>query len=169
MLKIARKGRSFSDGEFIKECLTTSAELLCPNEGQQFRDITLSRNTITRRIQEMAADVTQQLAAASRGFIAYSLALDESTDVTGTPQIVIFVRGVNEKLSIIEEVLDFCPLRDHDRSGYPVVRGESGRQYGVGLVETGVCDNRWCSSNDWRSQWIRRPPPKWFKRSSSSS
>ena len=141
-LKVAKNGRPFADGEFIKQCLTTSAELLCPNQIDKFRQVTLSRSTCTRRIQEMAADVQQQLAAATREFIAYSLALDESTDVTGTPQIAIFVRGVNEKLSIIEELLDFSPLKESTTGADILSCVEKAVDgYGVRLDQAGLCHN----------------------------
>ena len=64
-----------------------------------------------RRIKEMATDVTDQLADAAHEFIRFSLALDEATDVSGTPHVAIFIRGVSEK-KITEELLDFCPLKE---------------------------------------------------------
>lgn len=110
-LKIAKSGRAYTDGAFIKECVTKSVELLCPERRQQFEAIPLSRNTVMRRIKEMATDVTRQLADAAHEFIRFSLALDEATDVTGTPHVAIFIRGVSEK-RITEELLDFCPLKE---------------------------------------------------------
>ena len=94
----------------MKECL-----LVCAEDQQQqkkFEAIRLGRNTITRRIQEMAENVTRQLQDLCHSFITFSLAVDESTDISGTPQVAIFIRGVNENLIATEELLDFCPLKD---------------------------------------------------------
>ncbi|KAJ4442462.1 hypothetical protein ANN_04048 [Periplaneta americana] len=45
-------------------------------------------------------------------FMAYSIAIDESTDITDTAQLVLFIRGVDEKLVINEYLLDLIPLMD---------------------------------------------------------
>ena len=41
----------------------------------------------------------------------YSLALDESTDQGDTAQLVIFIRGIDENLSVTEEMLDLCHMK----------------------------------------------------------
>lgn len=45
-------------------------------------------------------------------FIAFSIALDESTDINDIAQLAIFIRGVDENLNITEELLDLVPMRD---------------------------------------------------------
>lgn len=59
----------------------------------------------------MANDVTEQLSSIVRKFIAFSLTVDESTDVLGAPQLAIFIRGVDENLSVTEELLDIFSIR----------------------------------------------------------
>lgn len=44
---IAKRGKAFSSGEFVKECLTLAADALCPAKSDLFKSISLSRNTIT--------------------------------------------------------------------------------------------------------------------------
>ncbi|XP_029657512.1 general transcription factor II-I repeat domain-containing protein 2A-like [Octopus sinensis] len=40
----------------------------------------------------------------------YSLALDESVDISGTSQLLIFIRGVDENISITEELASVCSI-----------------------------------------------------------
>ncbi|XP_069680148.1 general transcription factor II-I repeat domain-containing protein 2A-like isoform X2 [Periplaneta americana] len=109
-LQIAHKLRSSSDGDFIKEFLKMAAKELCPNVVKQFESVKLSRWTVNRRIQDLSEDLQNQLAELCRNFIAYSLALYETTDVSDSAQLAIFIRGVDEYLQITEELLDVVPV-----------------------------------------------------------
>ena len=109
---IARELRPFSTGPFVKECLDIASESICPLSKPQFNAICLSRHTIARRIEDLSADVERQLTLRGQQFIAYSLCLDESTDVVDTAQLAIFIRGVDIDLNITEELLDLIPMRD---------------------------------------------------------
>ena len=40
-----------------------------------------------------------------KDFIAYSLAVDESSDTSGTAQLSIFIHGVDSSLCVTEELL----------------------------------------------------------------
>ncbi|XP_048225464.1 general transcription factor II-I repeat domain-containing protein 2A-like [Perognathus longimembris pacificus] len=44
-----------------------------------------------------------------RSFVAYSLAIDEITDINNTAQLAIFIRGVDANLDASEELLDTVP------------------------------------------------------------
>ena len=80
--KIVEKCKPFSVGEFVQECMVACAMELCPKEKQKFEDVSLSRQTVTRRIVDMADDSREQLKIVSKNFEYFSLALDESTDIT---------------------------------------------------------------------------------------
>ncbi|XP_076684327.1 general transcription factor II-I repeat domain-containing protein 2-like isoform X2 [Andrena cerasifolii] len=107
--KIAKSSRPYTNGEFIRNWLRTTGEL-CPEELKHFDAISLSRATITRRIQEMSNDITRQLTDLGQKFTGFSLAVDETTDLSGARHLAIFIRGVNENLEVIEGLLDFCSL-----------------------------------------------------------
>ena len=65
--------------------------------------MSLSPNTVATRVTELAADVEKQLLATSKNVEAFSIALDESTDV--------FIRGIDCSLNVTEEFLELTPLR----------------------------------------------------------
>lgn len=110
--KIARASKPFSDGEFIKECIVSAVEVICPEKKQAFLNISLSGNTIAQRIEEMASNVKQHLHEKSKNFLNFSIAIDESTDITNTAQLAIFIRGVFDNFDVTEELLDLIPMTD---------------------------------------------------------
>ena len=104
--EIAKAGRPFTEGEFLKSCMVKVCDIICPDKKQMLANVSLSRNTVADRVCEMATDLRTQLSERSKDFIAYSLAVDESTDMTDTAQLAIFIRGVDSDLRVTEEILD---------------------------------------------------------------
>ncbi|XP_075067564.1 general transcription factor II-I repeat domain-containing protein 2A-like [Mixophyes fleayi] len=102
--KIAKRSKPFSDGEFIKECLVDSAELICPEKKDAFENIPLSRRTVTRRVEGIAENLEFQLKNRAVTISFFTLALDESCDVRGTAQLLIFLRGITADFKITEEL-----------------------------------------------------------------
>ena len=49
-------------------------------------DISLSRNAVMRRTEEISKDLKQQLINSAKTFITFSLALDESIDIKDVSQ-----------------------------------------------------------------------------------
>ena len=54
------------------------------------KNLSLSRETITRRIAELSADIKNQVIEKSKSFDFYSIACDESTDTSDIAQLLIF-------------------------------------------------------------------------------
>ena len=50
-------------------------------------------------------DLTSQLKGLVPSFQLFSLALDESTDIDDTAQLLIFVQGISENIDITKELL----------------------------------------------------------------
>ncbi|KAM4555068.1 general transcription factor II-I repeat domain-containing protein 2-like [Odontesthes bonariensis] len=75
----------------------------------------LSRHTVTRRCETMAEDVTQQLWKDIKDCECFSLQLDESTDVSDTAQVCIYIRLVLSDMSAKEELLTVLPMKEHAR------------------------------------------------------
>ena len=110
--KIAEHSKNYSDGEFVKNCLIVAAECLCPEKKKDFDNISLSRRTITRHIEELATNIESTLKELTSKFVYYSLAIDESTDITSTAQLAVFVRGIDQEFNITEEMLGLQAMKD---------------------------------------------------------
>ncbi|XP_034075813.1 zinc finger BED domain-containing protein 5-like [Gymnodraco acuticeps] len=105
----------------VKEAFVEAADAL-------FRDYTnkteivnaikavqLSRSTVTRRCEVMAEDLTQQLRKDIEDCECFSLQLDESTDVSDTAQLCVFIRMVFTDMTAKEELLTILPMKEHTR------------------------------------------------------
>ncbi|KFD46752.1 hypothetical protein M513_12379 [Trichuris suis] len=101
-----------SEGDFVKQCLLKTAQILCPEKTDLFRDISLSRNTTAERIDEMAGDLKQQLKATSSRFEHFSIAIDETVDITGIAQLAVFIRACDKEFNIYEELIELIPMHD---------------------------------------------------------
>lgn len=86
--KIAKNSKSFSEEEFIKECLVDSAALICPEKKEAFEKVPLSRRTVMRRIEDIAGNLELQLKSEVANFDFFSFALVESCDVCETAQLL---------------------------------------------------------------------------------
>ena len=79
----------------------------------------LSARTITRRTEHMAGNVRATLSQTCTSLEFFSIALDESTDLGNTSQLVVFIRGVTASFTIMEEFLQLVPL--HGRTTGKIV------------------------------------------------
>ncbi|MBN3287452.1 SCND3 protein, partial [Polyodon spathula] len=81
---IAKSGKPFTDGEFIKDCIIKVSVVVCPDRRNVFSNISQSANTVAERVVELSKDLEEQLCEKGKAFSAYSIALDESTDLVNT-------------------------------------------------------------------------------------
>ncbi|CAK6436213.1 unnamed protein product [Pipistrellus nathusii] len=102
---IAKKLRPHVEGEFVKECMVAAAELLAPDKVKLFQSVSLSRRTVSDRITDLAQDIEMTLKNSAGDFQFFSLACDETTDITNTSQLAIFVRGITAEFDTREELL----------------------------------------------------------------
>ncbi|XP_065642542.1 general transcription factor II-I repeat domain-containing protein 2-like [Hydra vulgaris] len=75
-------------------------------------NIYVSQHTTERRISEISVEVEQHLLNDLKNCEAFSLALDESTDIEDKPQMAVFVRYVTSDVLVKEELLDLVELKD---------------------------------------------------------
>ncbi|CAH2108321.1 unnamed protein product [Euphydryas editha] len=109
---LAKSGRPFTDSELVKQCVLAMAEEVCPDQKQKFENLCLSARTCTRRTEDLGNNLFQQLLEKGKQFEWFSLALDESEDVSDTAQLLIFVRGIDKNFNVCEELLQLCSLKD---------------------------------------------------------
>ena len=57
--KIAKHSKPFDEGEFIKECLIDSGAILCPDKKELFENVSLSRQTVTRRVDDISENMEE--------------------------------------------------------------------------------------------------------------
>ena len=87
-----------------------AASIVCPEKNGQLSNISLSANTVAERISDLSSNIYDQLREKAKRFHAYSVALDESTDITDTAQLEIYVRGVEDNFEVMEELLTVIPM-----------------------------------------------------------
>uniref|UniRef100_A0A8C4SXG7 SPIN-DOC-like zinc-finger domain-containing protein n=1 Tax=Erpetoichthys calabaricus TaxID=27687 RepID=A0A8C4SXG7_ERPCA len=109
---IASNAKPYTEGDFIKQCIVRAAEIVCPEKAKAFKDISLTRNTVADRIDDMAGNLREQFRNKSIELECFSIAIDESTDVTDIAQLAIFIRACDTNLEITEELLELVPLHD---------------------------------------------------------
>ncbi|GBP26069.1 General transcription factor II-I repeat domain-containing protein 2A [Eumeta japonica] len=59
----------------------------------------------------MVNDIKTTFTHRVAGFESFSIALDESTDLSDTAQLAIFIRGVDKEFTVTEELLALQPLK----------------------------------------------------------
>ncbi|XP_025202119.1 general transcription factor II-I repeat domain-containing protein 2B-like [Melanaphis sacchari] len=106
--------KPFTDADIVKECMLQSLNILFENKKEiveTFRHIPISASTNTRNIEVLAKDNHNQLKQDLSTVDFYSIALDESCDITDTSQLIIHVRYLsNISGTFYEELLTLLPL-----------------------------------------------------------
>ena len=81
-----------------------ATSLICPSEIKKFQNVSLSRTTVQRRVEDIAENITEQVCHKVMEFSYYSLAIDGSTDSTYMAQLLVFVRGIDDNFNVSEEL-----------------------------------------------------------------
>lgn len=76
-----------------------------PDKVKLFQNVSLCRRTVSDWITDMARDIEKPLKDTARSFEYFSLACDETTDITNTAQLAIFLRGITAEFDTKEELL----------------------------------------------------------------
>ena len=101
---LAKKGKPYTDGELSKQCLNEVAKEMCPDKLDLFPAISLSANTVACRVENSERNSKSQLKDKAGKFECFSVALDESVDVSDTSQLLLFIRGINANFEITEDL-----------------------------------------------------------------
>ncbi|XP_076825093.1 protein FAM200A-like [Clavelina lepadiformis] len=77
---------------------------------EKFKTVSLSHQTMARRVTNLSRHVSCKLEILIGKCRYFSIALDESTDVSDISQLLIFARIVDEDFLVHEELLEIHPL-----------------------------------------------------------
>ena len=94
---------------------------------KNFEKVSLSHKTIARRVKDLSDNVKVQLKNNVKISKYFSLALDESIDISDMSRLLVFIRTVDENFSVCKELLKTSPLHvstkgfDISNSFVPVV------------------------------------------------
>ena len=143
--------KPFAGGEFIKECMMKVVDKITPEKKQEFANVCLARNTVVRRIEDVSSDIRRQLQAKGAEFDFFR---DESTNASDTSQFPIFMRGVNNDMSVSEELLALQSLKEQKRGTdlFGCVRSAGDDMKLTWNSHWDYYMRRTC--HDWRAQWI---------------
>jgi len=89
----------------VKNCIVDAINIVCSEVKSKIEAIPMSKNSTVRRIKTIAANLQENLLNTANTFKCFSIALDNSTDVLDTAQLLIFIRRINEHFCITEELL----------------------------------------------------------------
>ncbi|XP_042306980.1 general transcription factor II-I repeat domain-containing protein 2A-like [Sceloporus undulatus] len=109
---IASAGKSFTEGEFVKDCLLIAAKAMCPEKADVFNTVSLSACTISQRVEELGDNLKQQLQNSAKNLSYFSLALDESNNIRDSAQLLIFIRGINDNFEVTEELAALQSIKE---------------------------------------------------------
>ncbi|XP_020015237.1 zinc finger MYM-type protein 6 isoform X3 [Castor canadensis] len=108
--KIAASKKPFSVAEeLIKPYLVEMcSEVLGSSAGDKMKTIPLSNNTIGYRIDELSADIEDQLIQKVQESKWFALQIDESSELSDTTLLLCYIRFIDYDCSDIKEELLFC-------------------------------------------------------------
>ncbi|KAG8235195.1 hypothetical protein J437_LFUL014159 [Ladona fulva] len=118
--EIAKRGKPYKDGEYIKSCFISASEELFrdfknkANILQKIKELPLSAKTIKDRTIKMSSNITVQQIEDLKMVSAVSIAVDESCDINDTAQVSLFVRFISHT-GPKEELLGLLPLKGQTR------------------------------------------------------
>nr|XP_031539867.1 zinc finger MYM-type protein 6 isoform X2 [Vicugna pacos] len=108
--QIAASKKPFSIAEeLIKPYLVEMcSEVLGSSAGDKMKTIALSNNTIGHRIDELSADIEDQLIQKVRESKWFALQIDESSEISNTTLLLCYIRFIDYGCSDIKEELLCC-------------------------------------------------------------
>ncbi|XP_072380865.1 zinc finger BED domain-containing protein 5-like [Diabrotica undecimpunctata] len=82
---------------------------------KNFECVSVSHQTVSRRVDELNTHVFKKMIDIVHDCLYYSLALDESVDITDKNQLLIFVRCISGDFCVTEELLKLHHMEDRTK------------------------------------------------------
>ena len=112
-LMLLKKNESFGDGELLKQCAIKMAHVFGEGKvSRKFETVSLSHQTIARRVSDLGKHVSSKQKSIVENCSYFSSALDESTDISDTSELLIFIRNIDENFTEQEELVKVCSLNE---------------------------------------------------------
>ncbi|XP_005396792.1 PREDICTED: general transcription factor II-I repeat domain-containing protein 2B isoform X2 [Chinchilla lanigera] len=92
----------------LQKYLLGSSDLLCAEP--KLPNMAPPENIVVQPLEDTTGNPWEKLREKIKLFVAYSIAIDEITDINNTTQLAIFIRGVDENFDVSEELLDTVPM-----------------------------------------------------------
>ncbi|XP_035206882.1 protein ZBED8-like [Stegodyphus dumicola] len=99
--------RPYREGEFMKKTLEDILKVLDPNNAALHKDVSqipISRHTTERCTTAINTSLEYHIKNDLKNRITFSLALDESTDITDLSQLAVFICFVSPDFVVKEEL-----------------------------------------------------------------
>ncbi|KAJ1218391.1 hypothetical protein NDU88_005971 [Pleurodeles waltl] len=116
----SKKSHTVAETLILPACKAIVEEMLGPEAGKEIAKVPLSDNTISRRINDMSADIESVVLEKIRISEKFALQLDESTDISGHAQLLANVRFVDG--DAIRENFFFCKALPEKTTGEEIFR-----------------------------------------------
>ena len=103
---IAKSKKAHNIGEnLIKPCLVETADILLGNEAaRKLSNISMTDNSVNRRIEDMSSDILAQIVYnIKKSAFPIALQLDKSTDVACMSQLLLFVHYMQKAGTKLDE------------------------------------------------------------------
>lgn len=103
--------KPFLGGDFVKKCLITASEDLCP-QNVKYLQIYTSQEILAERCDESLVNIHGQLKDEYNSFTAFSIATDERTDISDAAQLAVFIHGVDKTIQLTEEFVKLMLMKE---------------------------------------------------------
>ncbi|XP_065671870.1 protein FAM200C-like [Hydra vulgaris] len=115
-LILGKGGKPYSDIETLKACLIEAVSCMDPDKVDKYKQLPLFRQTITDRLHKLVTNSSEQLISICQMEDAYySIALDESTDVTDSAQLPLFIWVITADFKSYKELFALATLKGKTR------------------------------------------------------
>ncbi|KAG0432741.1 Zinc finger BED domain-containing protein 5 [Dictyocoela muelleri] len=107
-IALSKKPHTIGEQLILPCCHDIISNLFGPSECEKLKQVSLSNNTVRRRIKEMSIDILSQVVAKVRQprFKFYAIQLYETTDVANMSQLCVYIRYING--DHVEDEFLFC-------------------------------------------------------------
>ena len=109
-------GKPYSNGELVKRCLIDVVKCIHSGKEADYSSIALSRVAMQRKQDDIAQQLKLSLQAKiNKKESLFSLAVDKSTDINDSAQLLIFVRCLSSSFELYEDFLSMETLATRTR------------------------------------------------------